>query len=129
MKWVSAGTVLAIHDRQISEHGGGVGLRDMHLLESALSRPQQRYHDEGAQRHALAAEYAFGIARNLPFVEGNKRTAYVTARLFLKLNDMDFNSEATERVIMFVLLAQGELSVENFAEWIKKGSMENHNSP
>lgn len=120
MKWVPLEVVLAVHDRQISEHGGAFGLRDMGLLESGLARAKQRAsYDRRADVYDLAAEYAFGIARDHPFVDGNKRTAYVITRLFLRLNNCDMAGGLSERVIMFVRLAQGTCTLNEFAAWLR----------
>jgi len=120
MKWVPLGVALCVHDRQISEHGGAFGLRDMGLLESGLTRAKQRAcHDKRADVCDLGAEYAFGIARDHPFIDGNKRTAYVTTRLFLRLNNKDMGGAPSERVLMFVGLAKGTCGLNEFAAWLR----------
>jgi death-on-curing protein len=95
--WLDAKVALAVHDRQLAEHGGGQGVRDAALLESALARPRNRWGYGEDDRCALAAAYAFGIARNHPFVDGNKRTAWVFARLFLALNGADLRRSRQDR--------------------------------
>jgi death-on-curing protein len=119
-QWLDANIISAIHDRQIAEHGGGAGTRDVGLLESALNRPQNNaaYGDPDAAQ--LAAAYAFGIARNHPFVDGNKRTAWVSARLFLALNGQEIAFDKAEATIMVQQLAAGELDEEQVASWFRE---------
>lgn len=118
--WVSGRVVLAIHEAQIAEHGGLLGIRDLGLLSSALSRPRMLAAYGRPAVFELAAAYGFGIARNHPFIDGNKRTAYVTTRLFLELNGQTLTAPATERVIMFLRLGAGEVSQEELAEWLRR---------
>ena len=119
--WISAGLVEAIHDRQLAEHGGPPGLRDRGLLESAVAPPRQWaiYAETAPDAPALAAAYAFGIARNHPFVDGNKRTAYVVCRTFLVLNGWDITGELAERYPPFLAVAEGRLSEEDLATWLR----------
>lgn len=118
--WVPIRVVLAIHDRLIAEHGGASGVRDLALLESAIARPQMRRACTLADLYALAAAYAAGIVRNHPFLDGNKRTAFVTAALFLEVNGAKLiASEATATQAMFALAA-GEMSDEEFAAWLRE---------
>ena len=120
--WVLEETGRAIHHRQIAEHGGSEGLRDEGLLSSALARPQNllAYGEAPPDLASLAAAYAYGIARNHPFVDGNKRTALVTARTFLLLNGVDLNATQDDKFLTFVSLAQGSISEEELAAWIRK---------
>jgi death on curing protein len=120
--WLLEETVLAIHQRQISEHGGGEGLRDEGLLASALARPQNvlAYAQPPPDLAVLAAAYAYGIARNHPFVDGNKRTALVAARTFLLLNGVNLEASQDEKYLTFLQLAQGTLTEEQLADWIRK---------
>lgn len=119
-EWVTEEAVLAIHARQLAEHGGGEGVRDMGLLQSALARPQNAFHYERVTSLArLAAAYAFGIAKNHAFVDGNKRTAYVVARLFLLQNGYTLNATKEEKYLTFLALAEGALSKEQLAEWLE----------
>lgn len=113
---------MAIHHRQISEHGGSEGLRDEGLLASALARPQNvlAYAQPPPDVPALAAAYAYGIARNHPFVDGNKRTALVAARTFLLLNAVNLEANQDEKYLTFLELAQGTLTEEQLADWIRK---------
>ncbi|MFG1430447.1 type II toxin-antitoxin system death-on-curing family toxin [Xanthobacter sp. V2C-4] len=118
--------VLAVHDAQLAEHGGGRGVRDEGLLETALNRPKNRYHymlpDEaaGAQVSAsdmatLAAAYAYGIAKNHPFVDGNKRTSFVVCELFLALNGYELAMDDTTAVTTWLALAASGLSEDELA--------------
>ncbi len=113
---------MAIHHRQISEHGGGEGLRDEGLLASALARPQNllAYAQPRPDLAALAAAYAFGIARDHPFVDGNKRTSLVAARTFLLLNGVNLEASQDEKYLTFLELAQGTLTEEQLADWVRK---------
>lgn len=115
--WIGRDVALAVHDRQLAEHGGGVGVRDAGGLGSALARPMNKwsYGEEGLA--ALAAAYAFGIARNHPFVDGNKRTAWVLARLFLTLNGAALQFERQQAIDAMLLLAAGDLTEEELAQW------------
>lgn len=120
--WISKALALAIHDRQLAEHGGGIGVRDPSLLDSALARPQQlfAYGDPPPDIAALAASLAFGLARNHPFVDGNKRTAHVCYRVFLALNDSELVASQEEKYIAMLRLAEGSLDEAEFAEWLRK---------
>ena len=112
-------TVLAIHDLQLSRFGGAAGIRDQGLLESALARPQQLFHyGVNPTVPQMAAAYAFGIARNHPFVDGNKRTAFVTAAVFLEDNGFAFTAPQTEVVLTSLALAAGELKEDQLAAWM-----------
>ncbi|HWQ40384.1 MAG TPA: type II toxin-antitoxin system death-on-curing family toxin, partial [Burkholderiales bacterium] len=119
--WLEKAAVLAIHDRQIAEHGGSAGVRDEGLLESALARPQQlhAYGDPAPDRADLAASLAFGLARNHPFVDGNKRTAAVCGEAFLELNGMTLEAEDLELYPQYLALAEGRLAEREFAEWLR----------
>lgn len=117
--WVSREVVEAVHDRQLAEHGGGTGVRDAGLLESALARPQNQFHYGETDLAAVAAAYAFGIARNHPFIDGNKRTAWVAARLFLRLNEVALEFDKAEATVMMQQLAGGELEEEAVAAWFR----------
>lgn len=118
--WLEAEVSLAIHDRQLTEHGGGAGVRDAGMLESALARPMNRWAYGEDDLCALAAAYAFGIARNHPFVDGNKRTAWVLARLFLKLNGVAIFFQPDEAIRAVLALAAGELSQDELADWFRQ---------
>jgi death-on-curing protein len=117
---LSKALILAIHDEQLAEHGGGTGVRDDGLLESALARPQNRLaYDAKTDLPALAAAYAFGLARNHPFVDGNKRTAFVAAELFLELNGMTLTASDQDCVLTMLRLASGEIDEDEFAAWLR----------
>jgi death-on-curing protein len=118
--WLDKTVALAIHDRQLAEHGGGPGVRDDGMLESALARPVNRWAYGDDDPASLAAAYAFGIARNHPFVDGNKRTAWVLARLFLLLNGHKLRFEAPDAVTTMLALAAGELREEKLADWFRE---------
>jgi death-on-curing protein len=111
--------VLAMHLRQLSEHGGGEGVRDVGLLDSALQRPMNKLAYGSPDLHELAASYAYGIARNHPFVDGNKRTALVTSFTFLYVNGIAMTSSQDENVRQFLALADGSLSEEALADWFR----------
>jgi death-on-curing protein len=116
--WIDQQVVLAIHDEQIAEHGGQPGVRDGGLLESALGRPQNQhaYGEQSLTRRA--ASYAFGISRNRPFLDGNKRTSLVVAELFLELNGMSLEASDAGCVTTFLRLAAGDLTEDDLAAWI-----------
>jgi death-on-curing protein len=118
-EWLTKQIVLAIHDEQLALHGGAGGIRDEALLESALSRPLNKWAYEHAELAELAAAYGFGIARNHPFVDGNKRTSLLAIYTFLGLNDIDFVVPEAEAAAMILSLAAGEVSEENLARWIR----------
>ncbi len=121
-QWILTPVVYAIHQRQIAEHGGEGGVRDEGLLESALARPQNllAYGDPEPDVSALAACYAFGICKNHAFVDGNKRVAYVTARTFLVLNGFDIRTSQEDKTLTMLALAEGKLTEEQLAEWIRQ---------
>ena len=119
-RWVEKAVVLAIHDQQIAEHGGASGIRDIGLIESALARPQHLIAYGSADIHDLAAAYGHGIARNHGFIDGNKRTAYVVTRLFLRLNGHDLSAPPVERVLVFERLGKDALTQDDFAAWLRK---------
>ena len=118
-RWLSSELIHAVHDEQLAEHGGGAGVRDANLLESALARPQQLAHYGEPDVAALAASYGFGIARNHPFIDGNKRTAFVAVELFLALNGTDLIASDADAVVHMLALAAGRLSEADFAQWIR----------
>jgi death-on-curing protein len=118
-EWLSKSIVLAIHDEQLALHGGAGGIRDDAMLESALSRPQNKWAYEGADLAALAAAYGFGIAKNHPFVDGNKRTSLLAIYTFLGINGVDFIVPEPEAAAMIFSLAAGEVSEESLTRWIR----------
>lgn len=118
--WVSLAVAQAAHAEQLAEHGGGEGVRDAGLLESAMARPQQLLAYGAPDAAALAAAYAIGIARNHPFVDGNKRTAAVVSETFLVLNGYALGASDAELVVAFLALAAGDLSEEDLADWFRE---------
>ena len=118
--WLDSCIAYAVHDRQLAEHGGGVGLRDAGALESTLARPINRWNYGEDERVALAAAYAFGIARNQPFVDGNKRTAWIMARLFLMANGVEIAFDKVEATNTVIALAAGELTEDELADWFRQ---------
>jgi death on curing protein len=118
IKWLRLDTVLSIHDEQVAEHGGLAGVRDAGLLESALSRPQLKSQYGETALSALAAAYAYGVARNHPFLDGNKRTAYVAMEAFLALNGSNFMASDEEAILIFLRLASGDMTEEALSAWI-----------
>jgi death-on-curing protein len=120
--WVDASVVLAVNDEQLAEHGGTSGVRDPSLLESALARPRNRYAYDKASLHALAASYAHGIAKNHPFMDGNKRTSLVIAELFLNLNGIELTASDEAVVMTWLKLAAGDISEIGLEDWIRENS-------
>lgn len=117
--WLSRQLILAVHDEQLREHGGASGLRDEGLLESALARPLNRAGYGEPDIAELAAVYALGIARNHPFIDGNKRTAYVALEGFLALNGVALTATDAEAVIAMLQMAAGDLPDEEFIAWAR----------
>jgi death on curing protein len=120
-EWVELAVVLAIHDRQIAEHGGLDGLRDEGLLKSALERPQHlvAYADPKPDFAALAAAYAFGIAKSQAFLDGNKRTSNVVSLTFLRQNGFTVNADQAEQVRIWSGLADGTVSETELPDWFR----------
>ncbi|MEJ6657173.1 MAG: type II toxin-antitoxin system death-on-curing family toxin [Pseudomonas sp.] len=120
--WISKVLALAIHDRQLAEHGGSSEVRDEGLLESALACPQQlfAYGEPPPDLADLAASLAYGLARNHPFVDGNKRTAHVCYRVFLQLNHGRLVASAEDKYAAMISLAEGSLSEAEFASWLRE---------
>lgn len=119
--WVDERTALAIHRRQLAEHGGADGVREPNLLSSAMARPQNRWsYDSSADLASLAASYGFGLLNNHPFVDGNKRTGYVVTRLFLVLNGADLHATQEDKYLTFLAVAAGEPDEDGLAAWIRE---------
>jgi death on curing protein len=121
-RWLTGRVVASIHQRQIQRHGGSHGTRDEGLLESALARPKNLASYGEPTVFELAASYALGIARNHPFVDGNKRTAFVASALFLRMNGQKLDAEQAEAAVVFLRLAAGEFSEEELAEWLRRNA-------
>lgn len=118
MQSLDRNVVLAMHDQQIGAHGGAPGVRDHGLLDSALARPQNKHAYGESDPYALAAAYAYGIARNHPFVDANKRTGLFSALLFLRLNEVPRPKPSADMVEQMVRLAEGALDEAGFAAWL-----------
>jgi len=121
--WVLNGIVEAIHTMLLAEHGGGCGIRDKSLLDSALARPKQKFnYDSNISIFELAAAYSFGIAKNHPFIDGNKRTAFTIGTLFLEINGFKLNATEVDAAIKFEKLASGVLKENELSLWLKEHS-------
>jgi len=121
--WVSRAALELLHDESLKEHGGAEGLRDSGLLDSALARAQNLFaYEEVSDPCRLAATYAFGIVKNHPFVDGNKRAAFIAAGLFLQMNGTRLHADRAEAVLVMLDLASGELTELQFAEWLRKNT-------
>jgi death-on-curing protein len=118
-RWLTNAIVVAIHDEQLAIHGGTPGIRDAGVLESALDRPRNKWAYEQADLAQLAAAYGFGIARNQPFVDGNKRTSLLAIFTFLGINGVDFIVPEAEAAAIILSLAAGEVSEASLARWIR----------
>lgn len=117
--WITRTALDAIHDAQLREHGGSTGVRDEGLLDSAMNWPRNKHAYGEGDLSVLAAAYAFGIAKNHAFVDGNKRTAFVAAALFLRMNGLDLDAPEPEVVDVMNRLAAGKLTEDEFAEWVR----------
>jgi death-on-curing protein len=120
--WLTTDIITAIHSQQIAQHGGLDGVRDEGLLESALARPRQKHAYGDPNLNELAAAYAFGIVRNHPFVDGNKRTALMAAYVFLRVNGLILDASEVEAVIMFRDLAAGQIDEAGLTTWLQTNS-------
>lgn len=118
--WIASNVLYAVHDEQLAEHGGLVGLRDANALESAIARAQQLAHYGAPDVAELAAAYGFGIARNHPFSDGNKRTAFVAVELFLALNGYELTADDADCILTMLRLAAGDTEEAAFAQWIRE---------
>ena len=122
--WLDAPILLAVHDEQLVEHGGISGVRDTGMFESALSRPQNLAAYGEPAFAELAASYGFGLAKNRPFLDGNKRTAFVAVELFLRLNGYELIAGDAACVLTMLAVAAGEMDEANFAAWIRQNSLQ-----
>jgi len=120
--WIDGAVLLAVHDEQLAEHGGAAGMRDIGLFESAVARPQQLAHYGTPDAADLAAAYGHGIARNHPFVDGNKRTAFVAAELFLLLNGLELLASDADCVTTMLVVAASQMDEATFARWLREHS-------
>jgi death-on-curing protein len=121
-KWLRTDTVLAMHDRLLAEHGGSAGVRDEGLLDSALARPKNLPIYGKPSLFELAAAYACGIIKNHPFIDGNKRTGFMAAFVFLGINNVEFQAEESDVVMQTLAVAAGELSESGYATWLEANS-------
>ena len=117
--WLSTAMVIAIHDEQLAIHGGSPGIRDAGALESALDRARNKWAYELAELPEMAAAYGYGIARNPPFIDGNKRTSLLVMYTFLGVNGIDFIVSEAEAAAVILSLAAGEISEDSLARWIR----------
>ena len=120
--WVRRDGVIAVHDHLLAEHGGSAGIRDEGLLDSALGKPQNLFAYGKPSLFDLAASYGFGLVKNHPFIDGNKRIGFATASLFLELNGYEFRATEVDVVLRTLALAAGEMTEASYAEWLKANS-------
>jgi len=120
--WVRRETVLALHEQSLVEFGGTAGIRDEGLLDSALAKPENLFAYGKPTIFDLAASYGFGLVKNHPFVDGNKRAGFIVAVIFLELNGYRFQATEAEAAVSTLALAAGEMSETEFAAWLKKNS-------
>ena len=120
--WIERSVVLAAHDEQLAEHGGNPGIRDAGLLESALARPLNLAAYGKPDVCDLAAAYALGLAKNHPFIDGNKRTAFVALELFLALNGRELTADDAQCVVTMLAVAAGTMTEAILADWIRRNS-------
>ena len=121
--WIERSVILAIHETQLAEHGGGNGIRDFNLLESALARPMNLAAYGEPDAPALAAAYGYGISRNHAFIDGNKRTGFVAAELFLRLNGYQLAAGDADCVLTMLSVAAGDITEDEFATWLRAHTM------
>jgi death-on-curing protein len=123
-RWISKEALIVLHDRSIALHGGARGLRDENLLESALSRPLNRFHYEGVEDVCdLAATYLVALASNHPFADGNKRAAFLASGLFLRLNGRRLVADQSDAALMVLAVAGGERDMDRVADWLRTRSV------
>ena len=116
--WLNSAVIIAVHEAQLAEHGGGAGVRDHNLLSSALSRPQNLAAYGQPDAADLAAAYGFGISRNHAFIDGNKRTGFVAAAMFLRLNGYKLVTDDAGKVLTMLAVSAGDITETEFAAWI-----------
>lgn len=120
--WVLREVVLLAHEQSLAQFGGGAGVRDEGLLDSALGKPQNVFAYGNPSLFELAASYAFGLVKNHPFIDGNKRVGFLVAVVFLELNGYDFRATEVDATLRTLALAAGEISEAAYAEWLKANS-------
>ena len=118
-RWLALEEVLVAHERQLARFGGAAGMRDQGVPESALSRPRNKWMYEQAELPELAAAYAFGVAKDHPFVDGNKRVAFIAMSAFLRLNGIAFAPSQADATAIILGLAAGEIAEEGLTRWIR----------
>lgn len=121
-EWVLREVVLSLHDQLLAEFGGAAGIRDAAMFDSALARPENRFAYEVADLFEIAASYAFGIVKNHPFVDGNKRTGFAVAMTFLEINGHRFTATEADATVVTLALAAGEMSEGDYGAWIRENS-------
>ncbi|HFC05336.1 MAG TPA: type II toxin-antitoxin system death-on-curing family toxin [Rhizobiales bacterium] len=117
--WVLRSVIDAVHDMQLAQHGGATGIRDQGLLDSALARPKNMHAYGETDLCALAAVYAAGIAHNHPYIDGNKRTAFLAAYIFLQINGLQLQADELSATHSMLALASGKTDKEAFADWLR----------
>lgn len=122
-RWLKEEVLIAVHDEQLAEHGGAEGVRDSGLLSSALARPKNLTEYERPSAFELAAAYAVGIVKNHPFVDGNKRTGFLAAYMFLALNGWELEAPEANAAAAVLALAAGEIDEAQFSAWLKENSV------
>ena len=120
--WVFREVVLVLHEQSLAQFGGSAGVRDEGLLDSALGRPQHRFAYGKPTLFDLAASYAFGLVKNHPFIDGNKRTGFIVAVTFLELNGLRFGASEVDATVRTLALAAGEMSETAYSAWLKANS-------
>ncbi len=120
--WVLREVIFILHEQSLAQFGGSVGIRDEGLLDSALGRPLQRFIYDKPTHFELAASYAFGLVKNHPFIDGNKRTGFIAAMAFLELNGWRFHASEVDATVRTLALAAGEMTESAYAEWLKVNS-------
>ena len=118
--WLDPRVLRAVHEEQLAEHGGATGTRDEGLFESALARPENQVAFGAPDAADLAAAYGFGIARNHPFIDGNKRTAFVAVELFLELNGFALTAGDADSLLTMLAVAAGQMDAATFARWLRQ---------
>lgn len=120
--WIIRAVALSLHEEQLAEHGGPSGLRDEGLLDFALDRPKNQFSYGNPDIYDLAAAYAYGIAKNHPFLDGNKRTSFVVCETFLNLNDCDLKATDEQALLLWLAVAEGGVTEAELAEWLRTNS-------
>jgi death-on-curing protein len=120
--WIIKAVGLALHEEQLAEHGGPPGIRDEGLLNSALDRPNNQFSYANPDIYDLAAAYAYGIAKNHPFLDGNKRTSFIVCETFLNLNDCDLRATDEQALLLLIAMAEGSVTEAELVQWLRANS-------